>query len=75
MNDEWIVVNASRYNTWFRGMVGTINRILTESKDGISIGITFDVKKMKGKKYLVEMGMQEEEMYYLKFIEVEAENE
>jgi len=28
---------------------------------------------MKGKKYLVEMGMQEEGMYYLKFIEVEEE--
>ena len=27
------------------------------------------------KEHLVEIGMQEEVMYYLKFIEVEAENE
>ncbi|SEA05578.1 hypothetical protein SAMN04515656_10328 [Eubacterium aggregans] len=27
------------------------------------------------KEHLVEIGMPEEEMYYLKFVEVEAENE
>lgn len=42
--------------------------------DGNGCELEFDSIE-EAKEYLVEMGMSEEEMYYLKFIEVEAENE